>query len=311
MRSRIGQSIIATHSVEIVNEAEIDEIVSVKKGARRGTRISDADGLQATLSGLGSRQNVYLTRLAQGKRVLFVEGADVKLLRRFARRVGLMHLGGEASYVGFPLGGVGNASRVEFVVWTFSNVLRSDIAVAAMFDRDYKSQEQVQEFLVKLRKAAPLTFVLGRKELENYLLIPQALARLISRMLRDRTGLAGKASLDEENVLDVLRAITEPMKNRVYSLVAAARLESSAHSGIDQSTILRETGEWFDGQWTDIRRRLEVVPGKETLSELNAHLQSVYKISITPARIVEEIRKEEVPGEFMGTLTELEKFAAG
>lgn len=89
---RTGQSVMATHSVEIINEAEPEDVLVVDKTRRRAKRVTDIAGVQEAIESLGSTQNIYLTRLARGRKVLFVEGQDFALLRRFAKRLRLERL---------------------------------------------------------------------------------------------------------------------------------------------------------------------------------------------------------------------------
>jgi energy-coupling factor transporter ATP-binding protein EcfA2 len=59
------QVVLATHSVEIVNEAEHDDIVLVNRVKKTARRIGDIDGLQEALFSIGSAQNVHLARLSK------------------------------------------------------------------------------------------------------------------------------------------------------------------------------------------------------------------------------------------------------
>src|SRR5262249_3517192 len=86
------QFILATHSSEVINEADADDILIVDRSKRFAKRIRDVDGLQGVLDRIGSKQNIYLTKLSIARKILFVEGHDFGLIRRFARRVGLRHL---------------------------------------------------------------------------------------------------------------------------------------------------------------------------------------------------------------------------
>lgn len=78
------QIILATHSAEIINEADHDDVVVVNRSKKATLRVSDADGLQEALTSIGSAQNIHLARLSKGKKILFLEGDDYRLLRRFS-----------------------------------------------------------------------------------------------------------------------------------------------------------------------------------------------------------------------------------
>ena len=81
--------LLATHSVEILSEADPSEILLVDKSSRSAQRLHDIEGVQQAIDGIGSIQNVTLTELAKNRRILFVEGFDdFKIIRRFAKLLG-------------------------------------------------------------------------------------------------------------------------------------------------------------------------------------------------------------------------------
>ncbi len=110
----IGADVVfATHSSEIMSEADPSEIVLINKRRRTGERLKDVVGVQRALDAVGSAQNITLTALARSRRVLFVEGEDdFRLLRRFARRLGLTELAAGMGIIALPSGGFGSWQRV-------------------------------------------------------------------------------------------------------------------------------------------------------------------------------------------------------
>lgn len=68
--------VIATHSTEIMSEADPNEIVVIEKCKGCAERLKDVSGVQRALESIGSIQNISLTSLARNRRILFVEGHD-------------------------------------------------------------------------------------------------------------------------------------------------------------------------------------------------------------------------------------------
>ena len=62
--------LLATHSSEIMAEADPGEIVLVDKRSQSSERLKDVDGVQRALQSVGSIQNITLTALARNRRVL-------------------------------------------------------------------------------------------------------------------------------------------------------------------------------------------------------------------------------------------------
>jgi len=80
--------LLATHSTEIVSEAEPDELVIVNKRWQSARRVKNPAQVQEVFGVLGSNLNPVLTQLAKTKRVVFVEGGDFSILGGFARKLG-------------------------------------------------------------------------------------------------------------------------------------------------------------------------------------------------------------------------------
>lgn len=61
------QIIIATHSAEIVNESESEDVILINRNRSPAKRIKDIDGLQEALFSIESAQNIHLTKLSRGR----------------------------------------------------------------------------------------------------------------------------------------------------------------------------------------------------------------------------------------------------
>ena len=147
VRERFGQFILATHSVEMINDAEPHEVVSVDPSNRSGKRIRTEEEYASLYRYLGSSDNADLARIARSQKVIFVEGKDGRLIRRLAARFGLDRLADSHSVPIVQLGGLSQWRRAAHAAWAFREVLDLDVAVFCLFDRDYRSDEEIAEFL--------------------------------------------------------------------------------------------------------------------------------------------------------------------
>ncbi len=85
--------LLATHSAEIMAEADPQEIVLVDKARRSAKRLTDVRGVQQALNAIGSMHNITIAALARNRRILFVEHSnDWRIIRRFARQLGFFEL---------------------------------------------------------------------------------------------------------------------------------------------------------------------------------------------------------------------------
>jgi energy-coupling factor transporter ATP-binding protein EcfA2 len=231
LRDSGANVLMATHSSEIIAEADPSEIVMVDKRRRSGERLKNIAGVQRALESVGSAQNITLTALAKNRRVLFVEGLDdFRLLRRFARKLGLQELSSGTGITPLRSGGFGSWQEIAAFAARIGEALGAPLKIGAVYDRDYYCDEQIRDVVTSLDANLSVSAILERKEIENYLLVPAALDRAITRsedLRRDR-GLDRNASPKSltHNVfvfvqrLAILRAMswTEAMKSHAVEL---------------------------------------------------------------------------------------------
>jgi hypothetical protein len=306
----IGPDILmATHSTEIMSEADPSEILVIDKARRHAQRLRDIVGVQAALEQVGSVQNITLTRLARNRRILFVEDDyDFGVLRQFARRLGLAQLASGNDITPVALGGFSFWQRVAAMGWGLERTLGSAMLLAAIFDRDYLCEEKISEILRKLKQSIPTAFVHQRKEIENYLLVPNALQRALEDAIHERRTRTGEVAGQIETVETLLSTVTEPMKNDALGQYVQSRVEFLCPGRRHAATITTETIKWFDEKWRNMDSRMEVVPGKKTLSTLRTILQDRYSVGLTDGRIVASIRQEEIPSDLSDLLRALDNF---
>jgi energy-coupling factor transporter ATP-binding protein EcfA2 len=301
--------LMATHSSEIMSEADPSEIVIVEKRRRSGERLKDISGIQKALETVGSAQNITLTALARSRRVLFVEGAnDFRVLRRFARKIGMREVSAGIDITPLESGGFSSWERVTTLASGIADVLGSPLIIAAIYDRDYFCQEYLDEMLQTLSKYLRFAHIHQRKEIENYFLVPAALDRAIAQAASERGSGDRRKSAPPPNATELLREITDPLKDSIQSQVLARRWEHLRSQGRDLADVSRETMEEFAVVWDDLSRRLEVVPGKDILRQFRAQIQGMCGISLTDNRIIDAMRREDISNDLIDLLHQLEAF---
>ena len=300
--------LMATHSSEIVAEADANDILVIDKTQRSAKRVRSPEGIQTTLGSLGSIHTATMTNIAQTRRVLYIEGEDFQILRRFARRLGLSELGSGVGIAPFPLGGFPSIPRLKAVTLGVSESIGGSMLFGGIFDRDFRPDEEIDELLKSFSRELHFAVILERKEIENYLLVPSVLDKTLARLLEDRARRSGEVASVRRPISEFLREITDSMKTEVQAQRIAKRVDFSARTGKDPSTISREAIEIFDRKWSDDQLRLHIVPGKRVLSELFSRVQSEYKVTLTPSRIIEQLRESDMPLDLRQTLRAIDSF---
>jgi energy-coupling factor transporter ATP-binding protein EcfA2 len=301
--------LVATHSSEIVTEGEARDLVMVDKAKRSASRVAGVDGVRATLKAIGSNQNVVLAQLARTRRVLYLEGEDFKVLRRLARLFGFTELANAIGVTLVPLGGFPAPEAVRALSDGIQMAVGAQLVFAGVFDSDYRLDDEIERVEKALEGTLVYCHIYGRKELENYLLVPAVLDRAISTVVHDRKERFLATAETIPSARELLRLATDELRLDVQSQVVASHMRpQSKAQHRDMATLTLEATERFERKWADIDLRLDIVPGKKALSSLNRILQESYKVSLTPAAICSAFTKKDLSFEISTVLRELEAF---
>jgi energy-coupling factor transporter ATP-binding protein EcfA2 len=314
LRQSGSDVVMASHSPEIIGEADPSEIVLVDKKRRSGQRLRDVDAVQMVLDQIGSSQNITLTRLARNRRVLFVEDEyDFGVIRRFARRLGYSELASGTDVTAVPSNGFSSWERVQALGWGIPRTLGRDLLIAVIYDRDYWSDEQINEIATKLQADTAFTHFHGRKEIENYLLVPSVFTRaLIEAVMerKERGELDNPEMPTEQGVRALLAEITDPQKSQVQAQYIARRQDffRKAHSKLDPATIAQEMLQVIENKWRTLETRMEIISGKEVLAALRQKVRLLFSVNVSDHRIISSFRLDEVPQDLKALMEGLETF---
>lgn len=305
-----GQYFLATHAIEIINVAETSEILMIEpslKSARRIKRDSEYDSM---LNYLGSAENADFAKIARIQKVLFVEGQDAKIIRRFANRLGLKNLSSEQKAPIFQLGGFSQWRRAESTVWAFKSLLGIEISMKCIFDRDFRSSLEMKKFTDDMKKGGLDCVVLQRKEIENYLLSPKAIAKAISFRLRRAD--KDPSVVSPEAISGMIDDISLDMKNYLSANITSNVLRFAREQGSkeDDSTVITRAIDEFEKLWSTFDGRRALIPGKEALKKIFDRVQKEYYVSITPAMVQEQMLPEDLGDELTKLLNQMDNFFA-
>lgn len=301
--------LIATHSTEIISEADPGDLLVVNKKFKSAKRMSNTAQLQNVFSILGSNLNPTLTQLAKTKRVIFVEGKDFQIFSAFARKLGKQEVANRADFAVVPVDGF-NPQKVSDFSKGIEMTLGAKLLKAVIFDRDYRSDDEVSHVCKELNKYTELAHIHQRKEIENYVLEPSVIDRALAKRIKEYNGRTDNSIKCDEKAENILMQLTDGLKNKVSGQFLSKRSEyaRTKQPSLDIATINQRLLEEFDMIWSDLSSRMKVVPGKEILSHLNNYLQDKYIVTLSPGVIIAEMKPEEVCPEICHLIEQLDNF---
>jgi hypothetical protein len=308
VHDRFGQIFIATHSVEIINEGEPGEVVTIHSDFKSGRRVLTDEDYQALFNYIGSFENIDFSRLGRARRLVFFEGKDKKLLRRFAYKLGATQFYNDLDTIVLQAGGFGQWRRVKEVAWTFREVLKLKVDIIAIFDRDFRSKEEVEKFLTQMQEHGLRCFVLERKEIENYALTIANLTRVIASRQRER--LPETKWLSPRQIKRLVDAVSNQLRSDTFAQLVGHKIKffQGIGSGTDPSTISKEVGLQLDNDWKDLDKRLTLISGKEFISKLSTSLQRRKGFSVTTPMLIEGLSRAEIGGDLAQVIDVLDSF---
>jgi hypothetical protein len=287
-----AQVILATHSAEMLAEAPQDSIVWVSRTRRRATR-SPGPEIRAQLSeAIGSQFNLRLARALRSRRVLFVEGQDIKILRVLARTIGATRIADEDGIAVIQLDGFDRWEHVEPFQWLLGNLLEDAVRTTVVLDRDYRTDADVKEVLTRLNAVGVEGHVWEAHELENYVISAPVIARLSKAPLAQVEAIIHNSIVAMES--DFLTGVT------THLLKKAKRARESEEAAIKTGQKLGST------LWAEKSKQVLRVPGKELLSAINTELQAAGHKAVAARSLASRMREAEIDSEVKSLLLKIE-----
>ena len=295
VRQRFRQLLIATHSIEIISDVAPQAILSVDRKQECSTFVTSLPGLQEVITDLGTVQNIDLARLMRARSFCLVEGEDIALLRILqatatpeAHPIDLVpggQLGGRGGW------GSGIPRRLPT-----RNAEGQSIRSYALLDRDYFPDEEVAERKAEAQQWKVELHVWERKELENYLLVPQAISRYIAESCSDPT--TPPTTDDVEAEMD--RYCEEIKDDVVYDGMVEVLLPRDKRRG--PSGANKQARKRLNAAWRTREGRIAMAPGKALLSHLSGWSKTHFGVQFGPEHIARALRPDEISREVLGVV---------
>jgi hypothetical protein len=296
VRTRFSQLVIATHSVEIISDVDPRSILAIDRRQASSEFVTSLPGLEGVMDGIGSVQNIQLTRLMRADSFYLIEGDDVKLLRILQANampdqipidlIPHADLGGRGGW------GAGVPSRLPK-----ANAEGDRIRAFAILDRDYFPDEEVAERYAEARGWRIQLRVWAQKEIENYLLIPDAIARFVFARVGDLKE-SPAATLIAEKIDDIVENMREePIQDSIGSILHA-RNKKEGHTRANKLARQRVTEAWKNQE-----ERWAIAPGKDVLSLLSRWSQESFGVGFGAEQIARELRDNEIAPEVIEVIT--------
>ena len=299
LRRRFNQTIVTTHSTEIMAEVEPSSIVIVDRRRRRSRRVNSVPSLQALVNRVGSVHNIQLTRLWSARRFLVVEGGDLRLLKVVQD---LLYPESEVPFDLIPnmrLPGWGAWSWAVGSKMMLRNAADEAVKVMCVLDRDFHTPSQIETRQKEASERSIWLHIWKRKEVENYFLVPSAITRVVAESVGRRT--TPPTQTEVEQVLD---AEADTLMVDVFDAISQEFLVEERRGGSRQAN--RRARDLIREREAEVGK-LGIVSGKVMFTRTSDWAQKEFGVAISVMRVAGSLRKEELFDELAEVVRDIEE----
>lgn len=292
--NRFNQIIIATHSIEIINEANLENILCVNKNLKRFSFCKNKSSLWDMLTSLGTHQNFVFTKLHRYNKCLFVEGNDLEYIDYLFKICNSNQTLSIKDYAYCKLEGKNNYKEIFGAAKLFYDDSNGEFNTYCLLDKDYNEdfnssiKDEATKNNVKL-------YILDRVEIENYLIVPQIFAQITNQDI----------CFIEEKIL----SLADSLKGPTFDRILKEKVEEyrKLKLNVDISNISKETREFFNKSWNTFENIIKIVPGKELKGKIFEWIQKDFNIHMTDKLLFQYYKKEFLPNDLLDFLIDISK----
>ena len=171
------QSIIATHSVEMISEVSPEAVLVVDRKRRKSLFALSLPAVQKVIDTIGGVHNLHLARMWSSRKMLLVEGRDITFLKRFQDLLFPESNEPIDTVPRLSIGGWGGWNYAVGSKLLLRNAGGDEIMAYCIFDSDYHLDEDLVARRADSEARGIELHIWRRKEIENYLVTPRTLHR--------------------------------------------------------------------------------------------------------------------------------------
>ena len=297
VRRNFQQVIIATHSIEIISEVDPENILNVTNKQKTLKYTLNLPKLQGVVDEIGSIQNMSLIRLFTYKKLLFLEGKDMFLLKKFYEKLYPDSDFSIDNIFYLEIGGFSNFEKYNKVAELFSKI-DSSISVISVLDRDYYPESYLDSIRDETSDVIKL-HIWTKKEFENYLLVPEVLFRI-------------SKSNDRKNFYNKLEKICDSFREKTFGKFYDITVSLGKGDGKElkpkwgATKVRSKCKELFYSSWDKgLENKISMINGKDLRKKFYEFIKEEYNQDCTDKIVFEEMNKDEIHEDVKNVISDL------
>ena len=282
VENKFSQVVIATHSIEIISETNISNILIVDKTKNKFNFCKAKESLMPVLTALGTTKNIMLTNLQRNNKCLFVEGNDLELLDGIYKIANGSKTKSLKEIATCKLNGKDNYRETFGASKIFKEDSEGTFKTFCLLDKHYN--ENFNRKITEEAKAyGVLIHFLERIEIENYLIVPRIFASMINE--------------SEDMVKRKIVELSLSLKGETFDRILQSKIleyrKMMDHKDISQ--ISKETREYVNANWNNFDNIVKIASGKELKGKIYDWLKNEFNIHCSDKKIIEMMIIDDIP----------------
>jgi hypothetical protein len=270
-----GDTIIATHSVELMNNVNVSHILHIQKLKSSPIIKSSDDRLSLELirSQIGSNFNLVASQFEKCDILLFAEdNYDYKIIDAF---MNLMRIKRNIFFI--PLHGFAEYDKAKYYKNAYKMLIGKEVPSIVLLDRDYYPEEYLRAAKNSLEKYNIRAVFTPGKEIENCFIHPKLIKDIIT-------------TEHFENFEYYWNKIYQDEYHDSYGSFLTLH-SKFLPKHLDIKTITKKYGLKFESYWNNIKKRHLWIGGKKALKYLRNYYSKTYRSNISQKELNERIVK--------------------
>lgn len=301
LRRRSGQTIVATHSVEILSEVDPEQILVVERLREKSKFATSLAAVQKVTESIGSVHNIHLARLSSAKKFLFIEGDDdLSYLQAFQN---VLFQDSQEPFGAVPCKAIGGWNGWNEAIGSsvlIQNESGGRVSPYCILDSDYHTPDEILRRYTEAKGKGIKLHIWRRKEIENYLVSPAVIERVINVQIPK--GVRRARTID---VTQRIHEVCRDLRDQVTDAIAEVIFNLDRKAGF--ASAMRKARASVNSRWDDEPGDgLSIVSGKKVISALSAWSQERYKVTISATRIARSMRRQEISDEIVQVVSAIE-----
>lgn len=293
LRNRYKHVIVSTHSVEIISEVEPSNILIINKHKEKSLFANKIPVVQRILNSIGSIHNLQLTKLWASKKLVIVEGDDISILKRIQNILFPKSDEPFDSIPNFDIGGWGGWNYARGSSKLLKETVDDDVKIYCLFDSDYHTLEEITKRKDEAQNFNVNIHIWAKKELENYLIVPTAILRIIKSESNKSTSHLTVTDI-EDVILEKIKSIEDELIDKIADGLQKHNRNLSISAARKQAKL-------------NIDNLSDRVCGKDLISLLSKWAQDNYRVSLSPIKLSNYLQPNEIDIELKNVINSIEQ----